>query len=485
MLLLLFGVLTAIILRWVSLERWRWHLERDDPSPVRMAERPPPLAPTQAKPPVISGKLETARLFSGITLNATVEPTPGGAASQERADPQSYVLDLKLRTRVPAPNKTIEELAQVSSELPRLLPGLAAMLTPESVSPFFAELYETKLKRLRVNLTRLDQLLSRHNFYDCQTVLQLKDPQTQRKAVLMQAEMDVDADGSDSDRLPAGSGTSPNFQPFTSYRWPKKTSNPSAYHGVLEEKIRTYETESSQKTTSAARKAELKGAIAQTRDGIDQLKKFSFLIGATDPYIVIPGGFTKTESAKVGDLAVVIYGEAIYPAIVGDVGPADKAGEASLRIAKEISGAANPMNRPVSDLRVTYLIFPGTAETPFGPPDLDKMHARCETLVNEIGGAGVPLHRWANTIPPPPTPTPSPTPTPTPTPSPTTSPSGSPGASPAPTFAFPLPSPSGTPSATPTPTGTPSPSASASPTPKATATPKPRSSPSRSARLRP
>src|SRR5215813_4195534 len=51
-------------------------------------------------------------------------------------------------------------------------------------------------------------------------------------------------------------------------------------------------------------------------------------------------------------------------------------------------------NRPVSDLKVTYIIFPGTAEKPFGPPDLEKIHARCETLVTEIGGASVPLHKW-------------------------------------------------------------------------------------------
>jgi hypothetical protein len=476
-LLLLCGVLTAIILRWVSLERWRLNLQRAAVSPVRKADPTPTPQPTATRAPVIGGKLETARLFSGITVNTTVEPTPGGPASNERVDPESYVLDLKLRLRIPTPNKTIEELAQVSPELPRLLPGLATLVGPESVSPFFAELYETKLRRVRANLSRLDQLLSRHNFYDCQTILQLKHPETQRKAVLIQSEMDVDADGSDSDRLPGGSGTSPFFQPYTSYRWPKRTANPSAYLGMLEERIKTYEAEAAAKSTSAARKAELKGGITQSRDGIDQLKRFSFLIGATDPFIVMPGGFSKTEGAKVGDYAVVIHGDKIYPALVGDVGPADKAGEASLRIAKEISGSANPMNRPVSDLKVTYLIFPGTAETPWGPPDLEKIHQRCEALVNEIGGAGVPLHKWDNIIPPPPTPTPSPTPTPTaspsasPTgsPSPSASPASSPGASPAPTFAFPLPSPSGSPSGAASPKPAPSPSASATPSPSPTA----------------
>ena len=478
-LLLLGALLTAIVYRWLSLERWRRNLDRAETPRVRIIEvtpSPTPI-PTPPKPPVIGGKLETARLFSGITVNATVEPTPGGAASEERLDPQSYVLELKLRARVPAPNKTIEELAEVNPELPRVLPGLASMLTPASVSPFFAELYETKVKRLRANLTRLDQLLSRHNFYDCQTVLQLKHPETHRKAVLIQSEMDVDADGSDSDRLPTGSVTSTTFQPYTSYRWPKKTAAPNAHLPMLEEKIKIYQAEAELKATSAARKVELKGAITQSRDGIEQLKKYSFLIGEADPFIVIPGGFTKAEGAKVGDYAVVIYGDAIYPALVGDVGPSDKAGEASWRIAKQISGSANPLNRPVSDLKVTYLVFPGTADTPWGPPDLDKIHDRCEALVNEIGGAGVALHRWENIIPPPPTPTPTPSPTPTssaspaPDASPSPSVSPSPEASPAPTFAFPMPSPTSSERPSPSPTATPTPPPAASASPKASATP--------------
>ena len=132
----------------------------------------------------------------------------------------------------------------------------------------------------------------------------------------------------------------------------------------------------------------------------------------TDPFIVVPGTFTRgPDPVKVGDYALVVFGDAIYPVMVGDVGPNDKVGEASLRIAKELNALSTAYNRPVSDLKVSYIIFPGTAEKPFGPPDLDKIHARCETLVKEIGGASVPLHRWENIIP---SPTPSPTPSPSP-----------------------------------------------------------------------
>ena len=106
------------------------------------------------------------------------------------------------------------------------------MVTPESVSPFFAQLYETKVKMLRANLSRLDLLLSRHNFYDCQTVLQLKHPQTNRKVVLLQAEMDVDADGSDSDRMPIGSGAPTNFKPIDEFSLAKENESTKSVSGV-------------------------------------------------------------------------------------------------------------------------------------------------------------------------------------------------------------------------------------------------------------
>jgi hypothetical protein len=152
-----------------------------------------------------------------------------------------------------------------------------------------------------------------------------------------------------------------------------------------------------------------------------------------------------SDPVKPGDYALVIFGSSIYPALVGDIGPNDKVGEASLRIAKEINTLSTPYNRPVSDLKVTYLIFPETADKPFGPPDLEKLQARCETLVKEIGGASVPLHHWENIIPPSPSPTPSPVQSPLASPSATaSSPSGisaTASASPSPTFAFPVPSP--------------------------------------------
>ena len=357
-LLLAIAIFAAIIYRWISLER----LQRAAPPEIVATPTPTP-EPSPTRPPVIGGKLDTGKLFNGITFHSSVETPPGADATTERVDPQSYVIDLKLQARLPSPNKTIEELAKVSPQLPALLPGLAAMLTPDAVSPLFAELYGTKVKVLRENLARLDQLLSRHNFYDCQTVLQLQHPQSHRKALLLQADMDVDADGSDADRMPTGTGAPTNFKPFTSYHWPKKTAAPNPYLAGTEERLKRAEDEVSLPATTPDRKHELRAAITQLRLEVGTLKKFSFLIGTTDPYIVIPGVFARgRDASKVGDYALVIFADAIYPALVGDIGPNDKVGEASLRIAKEIKATATPYSRPVSDLKVTYLIFSGTAD---------------------------------------------------------------------------------------------------------------------------
>jgi hypothetical protein len=435
-LVLFAAIFTAIVYRWISLER----LQRF--APIEISETPTP-EPTATRPPVITGKLDTAKLFNGITLHSTVETVPGVDAATERIQPESYVLDLKLLAHVPSPNNTIEELAKVSPELSTLLPGLTSMLSADSVSPLFAQLYDAKLRMLRENLGRLDLLLSRHNFFDCQTILQLQHPETHRKVLLLQADMDVDADGSDSDRLPSGTGAPANFKPATSYRWEKKTAAPNPYLAGTEQRLKRAEDEYAQPSTAPARKRDLRNAIVELRAEVGTLKKFSFLIGATDPFIVVPGTFTRgPDPVRVGDYALVAFANSIYPVIIGDVGPNDKVGEASLRIAKELNALATAYNRPVSDLKVSYIIFPGTAEKPFGPPDLDKMYARCETLVKAIGGASVPLHRWENIIP-----SPTPSPTSSPSPSPSSTPPGTPSPSPTPTFAFRLSSPTATASA--------------------------------------
>ena len=73
--LVLFGaIFAAIVYRWISLERLQ-HV-----APVEVTATPIP-EPTPTRPPVITGKLDTAKLFNGITLHSTVETVPGADAS--------------------------------------------------------------------------------------------------------------------------------------------------------------------------------------------------------------------------------------------------------------------------------------------------------------------------------------------------------------------------------------------------------------------
>lgn len=102
----------------------------------------------------------------------------------------------------------------------------------------------------------------------------------------------------------------------------------------------------------------------------------------------------------------------LYPALVGDAGPRYKTGEGSLRLSREINPKSGPYSRPVSDLVVSYLIFPGTAEPEAGPPDYEKLTAKCRELLNDIGGMGdaFKLHQWEDLLapkPPPSSPSPS------------------------------------------------------------------------------
>ena len=108
----------------------------DGPESEWVVPIPPTPSPKPSRPPVITGRLEVPRLFNGITVHSDVETATGAAASDERIDPQSYIIDLTLKARVPTPNKTIDDLAKVIPDLPRLLPGLGAMISPNSVSRF-------------------------------------------------------------------------------------------------------------------------------------------------------------------------------------------------------------------------------------------------------------------------------------------------------------------------------------------------------------
>ncbi len=397
------------------------------PSPTPTATPVPTPTPTPTPEPtptplpeafVPFQKLDVANLFNGIRIRSDFASSAGTFASLERKDKDSYTLDLSIRVRVPEPNTSLAELSRVNPGLPGVLPALPALLDTAKVSNFWHGLQENKVKSLQDRLNRLDLILSRHNFYDCETILETRHPETGRKALLIQSEMDVNGDGSDGDRQLAVDQTSSTFQPFTSYRWKKRTPNPNEFLAVREAKLVEAQRELATPGLGATRERELREAVRVLKLDIADLKSFSFLLSRADPYIVVPGFMLRYKNnpfaPKIGDYAVVIVGNTIYPAIVGDAGPSNKAGEASLRLCRELNPQSGPVRRAENELVVTYLIFPDSSDQPFGPPDLARWTARCTELLGEIGGYGGTIRQWEDLTLPVPTPTPPPAPTATP-----------------------------------------------------------------------
>lgn len=356
--------------------------------------------------------VDVASLFNGITIETKVETSEGNYASLELGNADAYKVSFQLQVKVPKPNQTVAELARLNGHLPKLLPQLDKLIENGKVSGFYHKLYENKVALVQKNLTRLSKLLDRHNFFDCETILELQHPDTKRRALLIQSEMDVVADGSDGDRMsemPSSIYNSDFYQPFTSYEWPKTGSTPNPLLSKWQAKLESCKQEREGKGASTARKAELKAQMQHLEAEIKALKNRSSLIAEKDPFIVLSLLFKDyprimPQAPALGDYAVVIHGDKILPAICGDFGPSMKMGEASLLIAKKINEKATPYNRGEDALKVTYLIFPGTAEKPFGKPDLEKWHTKVGAYLKEIGGLGATytLHKWEQAAPPPP-----------------------------------------------------------------------------------
>lgn len=365
---------------------------------------------------------DVRKLRSGIPFKTEVKMEKGGIASRERINDESYSATYQLTLRLPIPAKTIAELETSNPGLSKMIPGLPAMIEKAEVSRWFNQLYNNKAERVRRDANALNELLTKHNIYDCETILQLSSP-AGRKVFLMQSEMDVVSDGSDGDRLaemPDDIVNSTHYQPFTSYGWPKQGKTPNPMIAGWEKRLAAGEKELTDKATTAERKTWLKSRIAYLKRGIADLKSRSFLIAEYDPFIVIPVSILSSSDSfapKVGDYAVVVHNQKLYPAIVGDGGPTFKVGEASLRMALELNPKASSYSRPVSDLKVTYLVFPGSSESKKGPPDYEKWRQRCHELLGEIGGIGesYQLHQWQDNLPKP-VPTVPPVPTPIPPP---------------------------------------------------------------------
>ncbi len=392
------------------------------PSPTTISVSAPQPVPTPSppvikkpEPPVVKAPTDhTARsggdirkMSKGFSLLTKVTVEKGGLASKERKRSDSYTAHYELKIKLPKPSTTLESLEKVSPKLSAILPGLKEMISKAEVSRFFYQSYENKTKRLKLKSTQLSELMTQHNFYDCETILNLKHPGTGKRMLLLQSEMDVVSDGSDGDRLPTMPEKIVNssyYQPMTSYGWRKTGKTPNPLVEGWKGRIKKANEEIAQKGTTKDRRSWLKMRIKKIQREIEDMEARSYLIAEYDPFIVMPINMVTYKGdkygARIGDYAVVIYKGKIYPTIVGDAGPSFKTGEASLRMAKQLNARAGIYSRPVSDLTVTYIVFPRSADK-FQAPDYARWHKRCAELLDGVGGLGekYKLYTWKDTLP--------------------------------------------------------------------------------------
>ena len=375
-------------------------------------EKPPKPAPVLG----VSGDADLLETSKGFSFHSQIKLENGGLATSERKEKSAYKADYVLTVRVPRAATTMEELQVGNPNLGSLLPGLAPLVEKATISNYFENLYRNKTDRLESSSAKLGKLLTAHNFFDCQTMLNLT-ADNGRKVFLLQGDMDVVSDGSDGDRLPEMPDeivNSTHYQPTTSYGWAKTGDVKNPLITGYEKRLAAAKRELGDSSVSKDRKDWVRSRIKNViTPRIEEMKRRSFLIADYDPFIVIPMNIILDKLSlskpkvgdkwgpKVGDYAVVLHEGILYPAIVGDAGPTFKVGEASLRMARQIDKKSSAYWRPVSDLTVTYICFPGTAKKPHRAPDYEDFRETCQNLLEEIGGLreGVELFRWENTFP--------------------------------------------------------------------------------------
>jgi Fungal chitosanase of glycosyl hydrolase group 75 len=369
---------------------------------------------------------DTARLFSGLALKTSVTCAQGTLTSLGTIpETNSYEADITLHVRWPSAATNSQEILAATPELGTLLPGLPLLLEGAVPSPDFGSLLERKERSLRANLAQLQKLPYRDSLFDCQTILNLRHPENGRRVLLVQAIMNVNTDGSDGDRNLAIDRLSATFQPQTNYRWPKSGTHPNPCLRETESRLALLGAELGNGSLTPENKASLTKELEYLKATAEELRRWDFLVGTADPFIVLPSFMVGKSHGQpgIGDYAVVIAHGKLYPAILGDMGPGSKIGEASLRLCRAIDPASGADKRPVSRPEVAYLVFPGTAEKPFAAPDYANWASRCRDLWKELGGSETaPWHEWISLEKPWPTPTPSPSPSPSPSAFPETSP---------------------------------------------------------------
>jgi Fungal chitosanase of glycosyl hydrolase group 75 len=118
----------------------------------------------------------------------------------------------------------------------------------------------------------------------------------------------------------------------------------------------------------------------------------------TIPYIVLPGGsFRRITGLAFGDVAVVIFKDKITAAICGDLGPAKKIGEGSIRVHEAFhppapdpcirgdNGFCRRIHNVSIDEDVLFFVFPDSALDNLNAASLEaRIKERAFSLYNKL-----------------------------------------------------------------------------------------------------
>lgn len=345
----------------------------------------------------------------GAELPAWVEAVKEPLVLNRSAPPAYLEITQTVTIARPKPLTKIDDLEKLNPGLSQALPALRGLIESATVSPKFKKLYDTKIDSVKNG-----DWMSAGTFFDCATVLNVKGAKSGRSAVIFQSDMDTCTDGSDPDRFSLLSDyddarLSRSYQPILAYSWAKASGDTATspflkYYddtlgqlrelkkqvdGFVQADRGAFWPDVQKYFDEALTRVDRRAAYFRP----DLLKRRS-LVASVDPYMVIPSTWVD-EKMRVGDYAAVIYAGRIYPCIIGDTGPTTKAGEASQKLAQALNPKASGRVSAVTNVGVTYIVFPGT-RAEMGPPDWPKFEREVSRLLGEIGepGSDAKLHSW-------------------------------------------------------------------------------------------
>jgi hypothetical protein len=111
----------------------------------------------------------------------------------------------------------------------------------------------------------------------------------------------------------------------------------------------------------------------------------------TIPFFVIPSAVKSLAGISIGDMGYVYNttnGKGCY-AILADIGPSGKLGEASMYVASQLGINNNPRTGGTSSAIIDYVIFPGSGYGQGTIPTVSQINSAASAKLNAAGGSGL------------------------------------------------------------------------------------------------